>query len=196
MMPGGIGVDQNTVTLSIDGGPDCPPAGWCPAPSRSRCRWDAGPHRIAWHFAKAGILPKGDDRGVVAHMISLTTVPGSIEKDADSSTAEVDAILGDPTRSYSGIQGDGWIDRDGFVGISADRPGKVQLHAVVPPGIGIGKDEVKVSVEGGESVYASLRARRTHDRCAGRGRAAYTVVALRRDRSPYPTAMVGRLPLC
>ena len=154
MMPHGIGLTQNAVTLSVDGDPGVTRR-VMPGDFKVAVPVEPGPHRLSWHFASAGVLPGGDDRGVAAKMLSLAVVPEAEggTSAGRASYADVDAILGDVTRPYSGIDADGWLNRAGSLGVEAERAGTVEFHVMVPEGIGIAKgDEVTVSVDGGDKV--------------------------------------------
>ena len=154
MMPSGIGIDQTTVTLSVDGGPSVTRS-LKPGDFKIAVSVGPGPHRISWHFGGGGVLPNGDDRGVAAKMQSLVIIPDADPKrdPVQSSTSDVDAIIGDTTRSYAGIATDGWLDKDGSIGVEAEKAGNVVFHVSVPEKIGLGTyDTVTMTVDGGGEV--------------------------------------------
>ena len=49
-----------------------------------------------------------------------------------------------------------WVSQDGFMSFRADAPGRIDLHLMVPGGIGIAKDDVTFTVDGGDKTTQAL----------------------------------------
>ena len=73
LVPGGIGIADDEVTLTIDGGPGVT-RHLEPGEATIDLPVVAGSHRISWHFAKVGVLPNGDGRTVAALLRSVSLV--------------------------------------------------------------------------------------------------------------------------
>ena len=73
MMPGGIGLTKDEITVAVEGG-ESVTRSVVPGDIAVDVPVAAGPHRISWHFATAGVLPDGDDRAAAASLRSLAIV--------------------------------------------------------------------------------------------------------------------------
>jgi len=139
MLPGGIGIDATEVAVSVNNGTPVRKT-VTPGPFTVELPAPAGMSRIAFRFSHLGRLGQGDGRPAAAQLHSVALETG-ITENADGA-ATIPPVLRQLGSHFEGVYQDGWLARQGFFEVRADRDTNLVLRGVIPGNVGLTKQTV------------------------------------------------------